>query len=203
MPPAIPRRTPGVLGLLAMLAGCTAAPPFPYGNQGTDGACPTIAGTYGNVADPDAACTGLDASACGSLAFYFFSRHVREAAGVSNIPTPSDDWPAGRRVRIEAPAPGLLRIAAQDCDAPPRVRELRRDRGDFECQGGALRLRPRVQRDFLLWAGRRTLSEYLTVSGTPDALVIDSRRHYDSYILWLFGGTMRQEHDTLRWRREP
>jgi hypothetical protein len=150
----------------------------------------------------------MDAQACGSLSFYLFSKHVREAAGVSNFPTASDDWPAATHVRIEQPKPEVLRIVALDGShpAPSRVlasRELVRQRGDFECEGDEIRLKPRVERDFQLWFGRRTHTEYLALRAEPDALVVSSTRQYDSYLMWMVGGTMREESDSHRWLRIP
>ncbi len=200
-----------VFALLFALAGCTAPAPWPdpQSNESpramAENPCPSIAGIYSNSASPNQYCSGLDVQACSTLTFYFFSRHVREAAGVSNFPTATDDWPLGSHVRIEQPAADIIRIAALDRSGPgqPRIlasRELSRHKGDFTCESQNIRLAPRVNRDFTLWFGRRTNTEYLKIGTDGNELVIQSTRHYSSYIGWLIGGTMREESDSLRWQ---
>ena len=198
--------------LIALVTGCTAPAPWPVPvspevqRAQTGSPCPAIAGTYGNTAETDGSCSTLDAKACGSLSFYLFSSHVPEAAGVSNFPTPSDDWPSGTHVEIEQPNADVLRfISARPSQAGGAEilasRDLNRLRGDFTCDGNAIRLRPRVERDAELWMGRRTNTEYLELSSEQDALVVQSTRHYETYLLWLVGGTMREEHSRHRWEK--
>ncbi len=205
-------RNVGMAALVIALAGCTAPAPW-QARASSDGrdtpprtSCPKVVGTYMNTAEASSSCSAIDAKACSSLAFYLFSAHVPEAAGVSNFPTPSDDWPAGTHVQIEQPTLDVLRIVSLDKSNAVRTqilasKDLYRSNGEFECESNIIRLRPKVQRDFQLWAGRRTNTEYLEVSGDQDALVVQSTRQYESYILWLLGGTMREEQSKLRWQR--
>lgn len=201
------------VSLCALLSACTAPAPWsdPPAKAGRSAVspipCPQIAGTFFDESEAGNACSALDEKACRSLSFYWFSAHVPEARGVSNFPTPSDDWPSGVLVRIEQPTVDSLRISTL---GPPAAgtspvlasRVLDRTKGDFECTGSALRLKPRVERDAQLWMGRRTNTEYLAVSIDRDVLVIDSTRHYETYLLWVVGGTMRDEKSTLRWKSE-
>lgn len=205
-------RALAVTALLVAIAGCTAPAPWPaslssVGRNAVSGnSCPRIEGTYVNVADANNSCSSIDTKACNSLTFYFFSAHVPEAAGVSNFPTLSDDWPTGTHVQIEQPAEDVLRIVSLDGSNAGRGRvlatkNLDRKSGDFECEGNTIRLKPRVQHDAQLWMGRRTNTEYLVVSSDQDSLAVQSTRHYETYILWFVGGTMREEQIGHRWQR--
>lgn len=207
-----PTRAVAIAVQILAITGCIAPAPWqdsPSGdarNSASRATCPKIAGTYVNAASADTPCTGLDEEACRSLTFYLFSKHVREAAGVSNYPTPSDDWPWATHVRIEQPTADELRVVALDSNSggQPQVRtsrELHRKDGDFDCVDDVIRLRPRVEYDFLLWIGRRTRSEYLTVSADRNALAVSSHRQYEGYYMWVIGGTMREEGSNLRWER--
>jgi hypothetical protein len=205
-------KTFGTLALLVAIAGCTAPVPWTASSSHegrsavSSHSCPHLAGTYVNAAETDSASSSIDAKACGSLTFYFFSAHVPEGAGVSNYPTPSDDWPAGTHVQVEQPTADVLRIISLDKSKAGETKilaskDLDRKNGDFECVGNTIRLRPRTQRDFQLWMGRRTNTEFLEVSSDEDALVVQSTRQYASYLLWLVGGTMREEQSRHRWKR--
>lgn len=205
----------GIFGLSAFLstiAGCTVAPPWSElpspadQNAAFGNSCPKVVGEYLNTEDAGNSCSSLDAKACSSLTFYLFSEHVPEAAGVSNFPTPSDDWPNGTHVLLEQPTADLLRIVSVDRSKVGSTKilaskELDRKSGDFECQGHTIRLKPRVHRDFLLWMGRRTNTEYLEISTNRTFLEVQSMRQYESYLMWLVGGTMREERSTHRWKR--
>jgi hypothetical protein len=198
--------------LLFTFAGCIAPAPWlnPPSNESTkamaEKLCPSIAGIYSNSANPNQYCSSLDRLACSTLTFYLFSIHVREAVGVSNIPTATDDWPLGTHVQIVQPTADIIRIFALDRSDPsqPRIlalRELSRHKGDFACESQAIRLKPRVNYDFALWFGRRTNTEYIEVRIEGEELVVKSTRHYSSYIGWLIGGTMREESSMLRWQK--
>ncbi|MEY4099962.1 MAG: hypothetical protein RL300_1133 [Pseudomonadota bacterium] len=208
----IAARTFAVAALVAACAGCTAPPPWPAPtSDGSESpasttSCPGIAGTYLNAATAGSPCDVIDAKACASLTFYFFSDHVPEASGVSNFPTSPDDWPSGTHVQIEQPTVDVLRIMAERKSNAGKAeilasKELDRQRGEFECQENTIRLRPKVQHDAQLWMGRRTNKEYLTVSVNQEALVVESRRQYETYLLWFVGGTMREEQSWHRWER--
>lgn len=199
-------------GAAFVLASCTSDPPWTLNAQSngrrivdsTD--CPSVKGTYSNLAVSASGCSTLDSNACKSLTFYLFSAHVPEAVGVSNYPTPDDDWPSGTQVRIDQPSNSILRIETliESQSVTPKVvsaRELFLDRGDYECSKSTIRLRPRIERDYALWAGRRTNTDYRSVSINQGVLTIESVRQYETYVLWLLGGTMREEHSVMHWRK--
>ena len=170
--------------------------------------CPDLSGTYLDAAQESTGCSDRDALACNSLSFHLFSRHVREADGVSNLATPVDDWPVATHLKIEQPEPNRLRIVAlgRGTGSQPMAlasRELDRRRGDFSCNADVVRLKPRVEREYLLlglW-GRGTRTEFMEWSADPQALTVQSMRQHDSYFFGVVGGTMRVETSRVRWAR--
>ncbi|OYU83028.1 MAG: hypothetical protein CFE45_26680 [Burkholderiales bacterium PBB5] len=200
--------------LLVLLGACTSPAPWPEApaaaaRPATQAPpCPSVAGLYLNASETPGACSALDARACRSLSYYLFSAHVAEAAGVSNYPTAADDWPAGSQVRIEQPTADTVRVTSLNLAASGEAvtlatRVLDRRSGAFACEGNSLRLKPRIERDAQLWAGRRTHTEYLALSLVQGQLEVHSTRHYEPYLLWMVGGTMREERSRLRWSRVP
>jgi hypothetical protein len=201
------------LSLMLLLTGCMGNLPWPdaplkessKANSNLSVRCPVVSGVYANSTLSSGICKGVDTVACSSLAFYLLSNHVPEAEGVSNYPTPTDDWPAGAiYVVLEQPSDDIIRVTARDLTGSSiEVRELRQRDGDFRCDADAIHLKPRVQSDFvamLMDVRRRNNLDYRTIRVAEDAsLSVTSNRNYSSYFWGFVGGTVREETRTLRW----
>lgn len=169
-------------------------------------ACPSIAGTYPNRAPkPGIQCAGVDALACESLAFYLLSEHVPEAKGVSNFPTPTDDWPAtATHVQIRQPSNQLIQVfVGRGPSQLALARELRADNDDFRCVSGEIHLKPRGLSDFVAmgvdFRRRHIRDDRVVKRSDRGELVISSSRIYDSYFFGFVGGTVREETSYISW----
>lgn len=193
------------------LTGCMGTLPWPQPSyKDVDGGpapvhCPNISGVYSNLSDGNGQCGGVDDLACRTLGFYLLSQHVPEGKGVSNIPTPADDWPSDAvYVVLEQQGDEIIRVLVRDLNTPLQlVKELRSRDGDFRCTSDAVDLKPRMQSDFIavgLYAWRRNNRDDRALRKVDGgAISITSYRNYSSYLLGFIGGTAREEFSTVQW----
>lgn len=198
------------LSLISCLAACAADLPWPKPNfspsaeVAVGGVCPDVSGIYRNRALDAVQCAGIDQLACERLTFYLLSQHVPEAAGVSNYPTPSDDWSAlPLLVGVEQPSTDVLRISVGDQPGHLQlVRELHAHEGDFRCTQDEIHLKPRLQSDFIaagpVWR-RHNQDDRALRRDSARNLVLMSTRTYSSYFLGFIGGTVRNEARSVTW----